>query len=129
MIVTFIAIAILFFSVSIEMLYLEYSSDGCPMLGRTPQYWYTAPDGRYEVLFYETLNTDGSYNGTMVWFPMCPSYGGQLHGCYNLTEGLVIPKEFEVSEYLVGSGRHVIYGWCWATLTDNTIIKLEWIDK
>jgi len=76
-------------------------SIGCLQTGPAPQFWGPAPNGVYYVLFYEV-------NSTPVYFPYCPSYGGQLHG------------EYEVLEELLP-----LHGWYYATLENNVIINVN----
>jgi len=145
--------AIIVVSALINVMIIRFGSDGCQMRGKTPQYWeHPVPDGVYEVNVYVDLNEDLEFTGNSLSFPMCPSYGGQLHGTWNIAQNVTLPDELEmfVEERIIdaywdgtyaersgGTGKlykHYVYvygnvtvthGWILATLENDVIVKLE----
>lgn len=103
---------------------------GCPMIGKTPQYWSFAPNGEYEVLFCVFVDENRVFNSTTVFFPLCPSYGGQLHGEFNVSKDLVLPRELKYREYkLFNETQRILEGWILVTLENNIIVRARDIEE
>lgn len=102
MLVVGLALICLGLGLAIVKIAIQKQNFGCQQTGPDPQYWGRAPDGVYLVLFYEA-------NSTPVFFPLCPSYGGQLHGEYEINPDLL-----------------PFHGWAYVTLKNNVIVEIEY---
>lgn len=81
----------------------------CQMTGKQPQYYNKAPNGEYEVLIW--IGNNSLCPPSKLCFPLCPSYGGELHGEFNVLEEL-FPFE---------------NGWALVTLENNIITEVNYL--
>lgn len=83
---------------------IVYYEDRLEMFS-TCDYWDSAPNDVYKMMVYLS-----EVKGDEVWFPLCPTAPGPLHGGWRVADGVTFPV---TGEYVFELKSNVIV---WATL-------------
>lgn len=81
-------------------------------------YWNSAPDDVYKMMVYlDQVKTNE------VWFPLCPTAPGPLHGGWSVAEGVTFPV---TGEYVFELKSNMLV---WAVLVRGwDSIEGEWVE-